>query len=137
LIWQRGRSVIERRQLLLAVAAPYSVALMCVAICFGTLSYEYHTVAMLGVTPGFVVWLERAPIVRERMRLAAALGFAVFLPYAFRVFGFGDLYEPQMITKLYATLALYMLGVCSVVILRASPPLTATALAASKTVNAA
>jgi len=126
LIWLRGRSVTERRQLLLAVAAPYSVALLCVATCFGTLSYEYHTVAMLGVMPGFVVWLERAPIVRERMRLAAALGFAVFLPYAFRVFGFGDLYDPQTMTKLYATLALYMLTVCSVIILRASPPLTAT-----------
>src|SRR5690242_21174230 len=32
------------------------------------------------------------------------------------VFGFGDLYDPQTMTKLYATLALYMLTVCSVII---------------------
>jgi hypothetical protein len=123
LIWKRGRSVLERRQLLLAVAAPYSVALMCVAICFGTLSYEYHTVAMLGVTPGFVVWLERAPIVRERMRLAAAIGFSIFLPYAFRVFGFSDLYDPKTMTMLYGALAAYMLFVCTVIVMRASPAL--------------
>ncbi|HET8935618.1 MAG TPA: hypothetical protein VFN67_19350 [Polyangiales bacterium] len=123
LIWKRGRSALERRQLLLAVAAPYAIALMCVSICFGTLSYEYHTVAMLGVTPGFVVWLERAPIVRERMRLAAAIGFAIFMPYAYRVFGFGDLYDPQTMTLLYAALASYMLFVCTVIVLRASPAL--------------
>lgn len=124
MIWWRGRSVLERRQLLLAVAAPFSVALMCVAICFGTLSYEYHTVAMLGVTPGFVIWLERAPIVRERMRLAAAIGFGLFMPYAFRVFGFGDEWTPEGMTKLYALLAAYMLCVCAGIIVRASPALS-------------
>jgi hypothetical protein len=123
LVWWRGRSVLERRQLLLAVAAPFSVALMCVAICFGTISYEYHTVAMLGVTPGFVVWLERAPIVRERMRLAAAIAFTVFMPYAYRVFGFGDLWDAQTMTKLYGAFAAYMLCVCTIIIMRASPAL--------------
>jgi hypothetical protein len=123
LIWLRGRSALERRQLLLSVAAPFSVALMSVAICFGTLSYEYHTVAMLGVVPGFVVWLERAPLVRERLRLVAAVGFTVFLPYAFRVFGFGDELDPPTMTKLYGMLAAFMLGVCCTVVLRASPVL--------------
>jgi len=137
LIWWRGRSVLERRQLLLAVAAPFSIALMCVAICFGTLSYEYHTVAMLGVTPGFVVWLERAPIVRERMRLAAAIGFTLFMPYAYRVFGFGDLWTPETMTKLYGTLALYMLSVCTVIILRASPALLGSASALRPSVTSA
>jgi hypothetical protein len=49
------------------------------------------------------------------------------MPYAFRVFGFGDLYDPQTMTLLYGALAAYMLFVCTVIVLRASRPLVAAA----------
>jgi hypothetical protein len=123
MIFARARSTVERRQLLLAIIAPFSLALMCVAICFGTLSYEYHTVSLLGVIPGVVVWLERAPLVSARLRIAVALGFGLFVPYAFRVYGFGDLLAPRTVTQLYACMAFYAFVLCGVIIARASPAL--------------
>jgi hypothetical protein len=96
---------------------------MCVAICFGTLSYEYHTVSLLGVIPGVVVWLERAPLVSTRLRIAVALGFGLFLPYAFRVYGFGDLLDQRTVTELYACMAFYAFVLCCMIVVSSSPAL--------------
>lgn len=122
-IWARAHTTIERRQLLLAVIGPFSLSLMCVAICFGTLSYEYHTISLLGILPGVVVWIERAPQVSTRLRLAVAAGFGLFLPYGFRVYGFGDLLDPRGVTELYGWLAFYEFLLCGLIVLTASPVL--------------
>jgi hypothetical protein len=119
----RAHSVVERRQLLLAVIGPFSLSLMCVAVCFGTLSYEYHTVSLLGIIPGILVWLERAPLVSRRLRMAVALGFGLFLPFAFRVYGFGDLLDPRSMTEVYGMLALYAFVICGVIVVSSSPAL--------------
>jgi hypothetical protein len=123
LIWLRGRDENDRRQLLLAVIAPFSVALMCTAICYGTLSYEYHTIVMLGMLPGVIVWLERAPLILQRHRLTVVISLGMFIPFAYRVFGFGESFQPQTITGLYALLATVMFYVCCSIIVRASPAL--------------
>jgi len=82
-IWLKGRTPWERSHLLGVAGAPFALALTNVGICFGTLSYEYHTVTTLGMLPGLAVWIARAPVA-YRVKWWTAAAYATFLAVAFR-----------------------------------------------------
>ena len=102
------------------MSAPFAVALTGLSICFGTMSYEYHTVALLGLVPVLVLWIERSPDVEPRVKAAATVALAVLLAVTFRVYGLGtyfkdgppDMYHgfgswirPPSMTAVYAAFA--------------------------------
>jgi hypothetical protein len=113
----------DRPRILRAISAPFALALVNFAICFGTCSYEYHTVATLGMVPALIVWLEAAPELPAQTKVATSAAFGLFLIVAFRLFGLTALGHVTM-TGIYLALALFFLGVCAYTIHTARPPKT-------------
>jgi len=112
--WKPARA--RRDEMFRALAVPFSLALMNLSICFGTLSYEYHTVSTLGMLPGVVVWLESEPHVSLRLKALTAGLYAAFLVVAFRIFELAFALEPKQMSAVYAACALLLLGLCMQVI---------------------
>jgi hypothetical protein len=103
----------QRPQVLMAISAPFALALINLTICFGTYSYEYHTVALLGMVPALIVWLEAAgSLVPARMKIAISTAFGLFLIVAFRLFGLTVLGYVAM-TGIYLALAVFFLATCA------------------------
>jgi hypothetical protein len=113
----RSRSADDRAQALKQLSAPFAIALMNVAVCFGTLSYEYHTVATLGMIPGLVIWTRRALDVPQWLKASTCAAFAIFELVAFRTYGFGAL-TPQTMTEVYAGFALLFFAASVYTVLR-------------------
>ena len=113
-----GRSPAERGRLFAAIGLPFALALSCLSICFGTLSYEYHAVTLLGLIPAVVVWTSREPGVSRRGKSVTCGVFAVFLCVAFRVVTL-YVFSPVIMTAVYIAAALLFLGVCAGIV--ASP----------------
>jgi hypothetical protein len=91
LVAVRARSYLERIRAFSAASGPFALSLTNVAVCFGTLSYEYHTVSTLGMVPALVVWTAKAASVSNRVKAVTCAAFGVFLLMAFRVYGLGSL----------------------------------------------
>jgi len=102
---------VDRPRILAAISAPFALALTNLSVCFGTISYEYHTVATLGMVPALIVWLEADSAVPVRTKLVTSAAFGLFLIVAFRLFGLTALSFVTM-TWIYLVLALFFLGVC-------------------------
>jgi hypothetical protein len=102
----------DRPRILKAISAPFALALANLSICFGKFSYEYRTVATLGMVPALIVWLELERAVPPRMKVATSAAFGLFLILAFRLFGLTALSFANM-TGIYLALALFFLGVCA------------------------
>jgi len=113
-VWRPART--RRHETFRALAVPFSLALMNLSICFGTLSFEYHTVSTLGMLPGVVVWLEREPQVSLRLKALTAGVYAAFLVVAFRIFELAFALAPQQMSAVYGACALLLLGLCLQVI---------------------
>jgi hypothetical protein len=107
-----ARSERHQSQLLFAVSAPLSILLMILATCYGTISYEYHTVALLGMWPGLVVWVEREPFLGKPVKLLTCVLFGALLCVAFRTFHFSTAYDSRAMTKVYAAFSPLFLGLC-------------------------
>jgi hypothetical protein len=91
LVAVRARSSAERTRAFTSVSLPFALSLSNVAVCFGTLSYEYHTVSTLGMVPALVVWTEKAPWVSNRVKAVTSVAFGIFLALVFRIYGLGHL----------------------------------------------
>jgi hypothetical protein len=91
LVAVRTRSYPERTRAFTSVSLPFALSLTNVAVCFGAVSYEYHTVTTLGMIPALVVWTEKAPWVTNRIKAVTSAAFGVFLLVAFRIYGLGHL----------------------------------------------
>jgi hypothetical protein len=103
---------IERPRILTAISAPFALSLTNLSICFGTISYEYRTVATLGMVPALIIWLEAETEVPARARIATAAAFGLFLIVAFRLFSLTALGYVTM-SWIYLALALFFLCVCA------------------------
>jgi hypothetical protein len=115
LAFRASRSGQDRTAALVEVSAPFSMALMNMAVCYGTLSYEYHTVSTLGMMPGLVLWVQKSQA-RPGLKALVCGAFAVFVVIAFRTYGFGSSLSPQTITALYIAAAVLFFGVASAVV---------------------
>jgi len=108
----KARSPDARADLLVDIGAPFALALTNVGICFGTLSYEYHTVTTLGMLPVLVVWTERAIRVPAKIKALTCLSYAVFLAVVFRTFELIVAPTPKVMTGVYMAFAALFCGVC-------------------------
>lgn len=104
LVFYRSRSAQARADALGDVGVPFSMALMNAAVCFGTLSYEYHTVSTLGVMPGLVLWVVTAERVADSVKAWLCGAFAVFAVIVFRTYGVGASLSPETLTGVYVAL---------------------------------
>jgi hypothetical protein len=108
--WKPARA---RREIAFrAGAGPFALALMSLSICFGSLGFEYHTVATLGMLPGLVVWLVREPLVPLRLKQITAGLYALYLILAFRVFERVVSLQQKQVLGLHVTCALVLLAIC-------------------------
>jgi hypothetical protein len=116
-----GRSTAGRARLFESLGVPFALALACLSICFGTLSYEYHTVTLLGLIPAVVVWTSREPGVSRRCKVVTCGVFGTFLCIAFRAFML-SFFSPVIMTAVYVAAALLFLGVCTAIAMRTLKP---------------
>lgn len=106
-----GRSPAARGRLFASIGLPFALALEGLSICFGTLSYEYHSVTMLGLVPAVVAWTVRDPGVSRRWKAVTCGVFGVFLCVAFRTVTL-YVFSPVIMTAVYIVVSLLFLGVC-------------------------
>jgi hypothetical protein len=112
-----ARSESHRNRALFAISGPFAILLMGLAACYGTISYEYHTVTLLGLLPGLVVWVEREPVVTRSLKLLTCVVFAALLCVAFRTFQFGTEFDSKWMTQAYAAFCAVFLGLCMYILL--------------------
>ncbi len=117
-----GRSESRRARVLEVVSAPLAMLLMILTICYTSISYEYHTVTLLGVLPGLVIWLERATVEPRGLKLATAATFGLMLCVSFRTFQLAPPFDAVAMTLSYAAFALVFLGLAGQAVLLASRP---------------
>jgi hypothetical protein len=115
-LWVARASEAQRSQLLFAVSAPFSVLLMNLATCYGTISYEYHTGALLGILPGLVVWAEREALVHRGLKLLTCVAFGALLCVAFRTFHYSTEFDSKAMTQAYAAFSVVFFGVCAYIV---------------------
>jgi hypothetical protein len=112
---------VDRSRILSAISAPFALALTNLSVCFGAMSYEYHTVVTLGMVPALVVWLETDSAVPAHTKAVTSAAFGLFLIVAFRLFGLTAL-SSVTVTWIYLDLALFFLLVCGYTIYTARFP---------------
>jgi len=127
LVRAAGRSREARARAFESIAPPFALALASVSICFGTISYEYHTVTLLGMIPVIVVWTLKEPDVSDRIKAVTCAVFGGFLCVAFRLAPMQSL-SPVVMTAVYCVCALVFLGVCvRIAAVRTKSPISAPA----------
>jgi len=113
----RYRSHRERAQVFVAISAPFALALANLAVCFATISYEYHTVTTLGMIPCLVLWTEKEPSVPTRVKAVTCVAFGTLLVVTFRVFGLNNLFDSVAMARVYSFFTLLFFGLCAYTIL--------------------
>jgi hypothetical protein len=106
----------DRLRTLVSISVPFALAIMTLAVCFVTLSYEYHTVTMLGMLPGYVIWVERARFVSQATKTLVGLVYGVLLVVGFRIFGLRELLDARDMTAAYATATLVFMCISTYII---------------------
>jgi hypothetical protein len=129
--WLCARERTDSDTMLQALAVPFSILILSLTTCYGTVSYEYHTVTLLGTTPGLIVWLERERGVPLWLKAALACGFGLFLCIAFRTFQIEPPFDARAMTRVYAVFCAYMLAICGLVALSRSGRLPRSSAASS------
>lgn len=121
LVWVKARSPAERSRLLVQVGPPFALVLTNLAICFPTISWEYHTVTTLGMLPVLVVWTEKASDVSARVKVLTCALYGIFLITAFRIFNQFWILSPRTMSIVYMTFSGLLLGICVYVVLARAP----------------
>jgi hypothetical protein len=76
----------RRSDLLQYISFPFALTMFIQGTCFGATSFEYRIVAIIGLVPGFLIWLNYVPDIPEKLKVATAVFFAAFIIITFRVF---------------------------------------------------
>lgn len=105
-----------------SISLPFALSMAIQGMCFGTVSYEYRVVSMLGLIPAFVLWTEKANDVPLNIKILVATFFAIFLIVTFRVFDFflwnNTDWRPVSMSALYLFSSLFCLGLCVYIIIK-------------------
>ncbi len=88
-----------------ATAVPLGLALAIQGAAFGTVSWEYRAVSLLGLVPALAIWVERADRVSARLKTACAAGFGVFLLVVFRVHNLAQPLSAETVVWIYLVAA--------------------------------
>lgn len=76
-------------ELFRAVSLPFAMAMFIQGMCFGTISYEYRIVGLLGIIPGLAIWLDRyGRRIGGILTTMTVAAFTAFTILAFRIFYF-------------------------------------------------
>jgi hypothetical protein len=106
----KARTAAQRAHLLRVTGAPFALALTNLGVCFGTLSYEYHTITTLGMLPGFAVWLEQAGVDRHVKR-GTTVAYGVFLTVVFHLLDRIVVLGPKAMSAVYVAFAALFFGI--------------------------
>jgi hypothetical protein len=106
----------SRTSLFESISFPFATAMAIQGMCYGTLSFEYRIVSLLGLVPPLALWTESTAL-SPRIKLAAALSFAVFLVLAFRVFDFLLGMDPVSMAIFYLINSVFWLVLCFYILL--------------------
>ncbi len=82
------RTTEQRSNLLQYISFPFALTMFIQGMCYGTISYEYRIVSIIGLVPGFLIWLVHVPDLSGSLKVGTAVFFATFILIAFRVFYF-------------------------------------------------
>jgi hypothetical protein len=78
----------QRGELLRYISFPFALTMFIQGSCISATSFEYRIVAIMGLVPGFLIWLNVVPDIPEKLKIASAVFFAAFIIVSFRVFHF-------------------------------------------------
>jgi hypothetical protein len=113
LIQISGSTRDDRTRVFESIGVPFALALINLSVCFGTVSYEYHTVSTLGMIPAVVVWTMKESRVSDRLKAITCGAFGIFLCVVFRLQLPLKDFGPAAMTAVYLATTLFFLGVCA------------------------
>ena len=126
--WRRRQP--ERDAALQATAAPLGLALAIQAAAFGTVSFEYRAVSLLGLVPALAIWVERAEGVSTVLKAATFAGFGLFLVVAFRLHNLTGGLRLDMMVLTYLAASMGFTALAAILAWRRPDPAAATSAAA-------
>ncbi len=110
-----------RPELFKQISLPFAMAMFIQGICFGTISYEYRIVSLLGLIPCLLIWLSIVEQVDFRIKVLVTVLFATFMLTAFRVFYFWiwqiPTWQASGMTVVYLCFSLFFLAISFYIIL--------------------
>jgi len=76
-----------------AISFPFALTMFIQGMCYGTISFEYRIVAIFGLLPAYLLWMEQGGVQSIPFKVAMTAFFALFLIVSFRMgyFLFWDL----------------------------------------------
>jgi hypothetical protein len=120
--WLRGWSEpSDRKRRLLVASFPLAAALAIQGGAQGSVSYEYRAVALLGLVPALAIWL-RGGDPPGPLAVLAGVGFAMFLPVAFRAHNLVRMVSATSMTAIHLGASLYFLGLTLWAMSAPAPP---------------
>jgi len=89
-------------------------------LCFGTISYEYRVVSLLGMVVPLLLWIQKTEV-GEKIKLSMAITFGVFLVIVFRNFQYLIRPTDVQMTMLFLVASLFWLGTgCYIILMNRS-----------------
>lgn len=91
-----------------ALSFPFALTMFIMGMCYGTISFEYRIVSILGLLPAYLLWMEQGGIQSKPVKVVMTTFFGLFLFISFRVgyYLFWDL--PTLVSP--AMSAFYLAG---------------------------
>lgn len=83
LLLHRGND--QRTAAFKAISFPFALTMFIEGMCYGTISFEYRIVAIFGLLPAYILWMEHGGIRSAAVKIAMTGFFALFLFISFRV----------------------------------------------------
>ncbi len=92
------------------VSLPFGLAMAAQGLCFGSISFEYRVVTLLGMVVPFLLWVEKTDV-KQEIKMAVGITFGAFLVFVFRNFEYLVRPSDVKMTIVFLIASLFWLGI--------------------------
>ncbi len=114
-----------RADIFRAISLPFAMTMFIQGMCFGTISYEYRIVSMLGLIPGVLLWINQVNQINLHLKRLVTALVTIFMITAFRVFHFFiwqlPAWEASGMTIIYLCFSLLFLAISIIILIKNTP----------------
>ena len=99
------------------VSVPFGLAMAAQGLCFGSISFEYRVITLLGLVVPLLLWVEKTDV-SLKIKMLISISFAVFLAFVFRNFQYLIRPTDVEMTIVFLIASIFWLGMSTVILVR-------------------